>query len=386
MPVEPLKMSESLLHPDAGEDLRRLLWITSPARTARKQLRRQVEERPEEECLALWKQNATTLEVRDKVFDALQGGAGWKCRSFVPDDPFDVLVFDADDGMDALDVIRRIEKQCGMKCRRSLRYRLLRGMTVGALVDEIVAGRAASTEAVATRQGANREARNKIASATRSFMADETTIIQFKDDLAEATKDSVDTGAEDVVGELTSLAESSRDKKIVASPAQWARYNRLLLLLASDARIVTTYGPRHISLTNLVAAACLGWFLFVAVRTGWSDLLFIYAMPFGVASMLLALVRRWQKRARRRAEPFPSEESVRALAARVPGYAEIPYPEHLRRRRAPGAISDNILWAPVLGLLWLAFSPLVLLFQAWPEHTPTVLVVTGSEPPAQRPS
>ena len=121
---------------------------------------------------------------------------------------------------------------------------------------------------------------------------------------------------------------------------------------------------------QLTAGICLAVFTCAAVRSGFGDHLFFVAVPLGIVSMLLSY---WRRRARAPHDrtllpvvPFSSISEVLSVRHRVAQFSKSPYPRVLESRRIRGPVGEAVLWVPCI-LLWLMFSPLVLLFQSMPE-------------------
>jgi hypothetical protein len=78
------------------------------------------------------------------------------------------------------------------------------------------------------------------------------------------------------------------DHKVVASKEQWDYFQRLLLVLKSDAEIVKETGKRTWTARQTVAAACLGLVVIAIAKSGFGYHLLLATVPLGFVSMLLA--------------------------------------------------------------------------------------------------
>lgn len=134
MAIEPLRWPEYLRNANFMQQL------FGAQGAAHRELKRQVEARDEAECQALWKQDARTIEVRDRILDIIRDTVGWKSRNFIPADPYGLLLYSSD-GMEFIAAKRRMEKQFGIKVGMDVFRRMLEGMPVGELVDMIAEDR-----------------------------------------------------------------------------------------------------------------------------------------------------------------------------------------------------------------------------------------------------
>jgi len=223
----------------------------------------------------------------------------------------------------------------------------------------------------------DRQARNKMASALRSYMDEEITAFQLDEVLnriSEATKDET---VKDISFILYFYYDDIENHKIVASKEEWNYFNRLLLLLESDGEYEcinhrTLWHPRQ-----AVAAVCLGIFCGLAVYTGFGAHLLIYAIPFGFVSMAISWwgdhVNRRRYTADRVITPFPSVNSIIAVRRRVPGFRKRQYPKKLARRQIRGWLSAATLRLNG-DVIWLILAPLILLFQMLPERDCDIVI------------
>lgn len=218
----------------------------------------------------------------------------------------------------------------------------------------------------------DRPARTQMAKAIRAFMAEETTAFQFDEKLSEIRAGTEDPTIATVGSALWFHYDDCQDHKVVLSKDEWDYFNRLLLLLESDAEIKSGASIRRWCPTQAVAAVLLVLFLVIAAPTGLGKHLLIYAMPFGPPSMLLS----WLKTRRQRKEylkseaplaPFPSLSSLRAARRSVKGFVRKHYSNAVAGRRVRDPITEKILLLP-WALCWCAFSPVALLFQMLPER------------------
>jgi hypothetical protein len=161
------------------------------------------------------------------------------------------------------------------------------------------------------------------------------------------------------------------DHKVVASKAEWDFFQRLLLILKSDADLVEETGKRRWTARQAVAAVCLAIFGVAVARTGWGYHLFWATIPLGGVSVLLKLWHSSLEEPRLRQQapliPFGSVSEMRSLRRKVRGFVKSRYPLWLgsRQIRGPGSVAFN--WLHFVAV-WLLFSPVALFILALPER------------------
>jgi hypothetical protein len=218
----------------------------------------------------------------------------------------------------------------------------------------------------------DRKARDGMAKALRSYMNEETTAFQFDQALDEATTKTEDGTAKTIGRVLWFHYDDFKDHTIVAAKEEWDFFNRVLLLLESDGELETVNSRREWHGSQAVAAGLLIAFLAVAVRVGFGEHLFAYALPFGPPSMLIAW---WNARRRRKTDrsldavltPFPSVGSLMAVRRQVAGFARRRYPPNLSGRRIREPFIGFVMGLPSW-IGWCMLSPIPLFFQMLPER------------------
>ena len=124
-------------------------------------------------------------------------------------------------------------------------------------------------------------------------------------------------------------------------------------------------------LPQLIAGMAFFSFIVIAIKTGWGDHLFLYTVPLGILSMLLAWhVTSKQQRSFSSKEialtPFPSINSLLSLRRRVRNFTKLKYPDEIANREIRSSLSYHISLLP-FRFTWLLFSPVILFFQMMPE-------------------
>lgn len=224
----------------------------------------------------------------------------------------------------------------------------------------------------------DRKARDRMATVIRSYMNEEITAFEFDESLGKAMAGTDDQTVRVIGQDLWFFYDDCRDHRIVASKDEWDYFNRLLLLLGSDAKLEIAKGPRTWSIRQAIAAAFLILFVMIALPTGFGLHLFAIALPFGPVSMVLAWLNgRCRERTTPDREPalspFPSVGCLLSVRRGVPAFAKMRYPESMRGRRIRHPIVDKLLWIPGT-LIWWMCSPVALLFQMLPERRPRATV------------
>lgn len=225
----------------------------------------------------------------------------------------------------------------------------------------------------------DRTSRDRLIEVMRSYMDDQITAFDLDEQLSEIRLRTDDKTVQMVAGELWFYYDDCNDHYVVASKGDWDYFNRLLLLLASDAEMAVAVVRRRWHSSQSIAAASLVLFVCLGILKGWGPDLIGLAFPFGIVSMFLAWFNGRCRRQAMAAEgapvsPFPSFSVLRIVRRRVGGFARSRYPEELAGRKIRGRIQEQLLWVIWIPL-WLMFSPIVLFIQTLPERQPEVAIM-----------
>lgn len=222
--------------------------------------------------------------------------------------------------------------------------------------------------------------------AIRSYMDEGLTAFQLDEAISEISEKTDDKTVRHIGRALWFHYDDITDHKIVASQEEWDYFNRLALVLKSDAEIDVAATRRRWSWQNGIAAIAFVGFLLAAVYVGWGAHLFVVAIPFGIVSMLLGY---WAGHARRRLPgneialtPFPSVASLLSVRRGAAGFSKSRYPSHLRSRTIRSPVASKVLLLPAK-ILWLLVAPVALLFQMVPQAESTTRI-RMPEPSARR--
>ncbi len=213
--------------------------------------------------------------------------------------------------------------------------------------------------------------RDALAEVINRYLTDGLTSFKFDDALSEISARTKDETVKYVAGLLWSCYDDIEDHTVVASKEEWDFFQRLLLILKSDAEIVQETGKRIWTARQAVALVCLVVFAVVAIKTGWGSHLFLATVPLGGVSVLLKLWHSSLEEAQLRQQaplaPFGSVAEMRSVRRKVQGFVKSRYPSQLGSRQIRGPVSEAFNWLHFV-VVWLLFSPVALLLQALPER------------------
>ncbi len=225
----------------------------------------------------------------------------------------------------------------------------------------------------------NRADRDALACTIRQYLNDEITAFDLDDKLWDIRQKTKDETVDDVAAAFWYHYDDLKDHNVVASKQEWDYFQRLLLVLESDAKIVTKR-TRRWSVRQFLAAVALAGFCAAAAYLGWGEHLLIVAVPFGVVSMLLSF---WSRRAARSAPqpdliayPFSSVSAILHALRKCPGFRKQRYPKRLRGRSIRGRLARTAAWIPALAM-WLLLAPAVLFFQMLPDSDWPIVIADG---------
>jgi hypothetical protein len=214
----------------------------------------------------------------------------------------------------------------------------------------------------------DREERDALIVEIRRYSSDQITAFEFDQALWKIRSRTTDETVQFVAQALWLFYDDVRDHKIVADKAVWDLFQRMLLLLHSDAELVF-FLRREWTVRQPLASFALAGFVWAAFRLGFGYPLLALVVPFGLFSILLARWRRWSDAARDtdwRRFPFSSLAEIRAVRRRCPRFQKQHYPEHLEQRKIRTWTSGRVLAMPTYAA-WVLLAPLVLIFQMLPE-------------------
>jgi hypothetical protein len=212
--------------------------------------------------------------------------------------------------------------------------------------------------------------RDNLIEVINRYLNEELTSFKLDEALTEIGTKTKDKTVEQVVQLLWHHYDDVEDHKVVASKEEWGYFQRLLLILKSDAEIVQETGERKWTARQAVAAVCLALFGLTVVKTGFGCHLLVVTMPLGIVSMLLSHWRSHDEARRLHDQtavlPFGSVSELIFLRRKVRNFVKARYPARLGSRQIRGTVSAAAMWLR-FGAVWLIFSPVPLVFQMLPE-------------------
>jgi len=224
----------------------------------------------------------------------------------------------------------------------------------------------------------DRVARDRMVAAIQNFLEEKITAFQFDEALDKANEVTKDKTVHELRFALWFFYDDITDHLIRGNKTAWDALCRIQLLLKSDSEI--TYGRRvcRWRLRHAIAAILFALFLVLAWKVGWGTQLFLLAIPFGFASILLAKWRRATEPppvpAEIRLAPFPTMASLWEVRRRTT-FSKKPYPAALQGRTIRTPLSNRLAQTRT-NFGWLLFGPLILLFQMLPEQKRPILLKT----------
>lgn len=217
----------------------------------------------------------------------------------------------------------------------------------------------------------NRTDRDVLVQLIQRYLAEEITAFEFDERLSDIRRRTTDATVDWSVDCLWGFYDDCEDHKVVATKQEWDSIQRLLLVLHSNGTVKSStrreWTPRQfVAAFGLIAFFCVVW------QTGFGNHLILAALPLGIVSMLL---NRWQERReisastekQARLVPFSSVSEMLGLRRSVRGFWKAKYPVRLSGRLIRGRSAQALLRAQAF-IMWLVFSPIVLLFQSLPER------------------
>jgi hypothetical protein len=231
---------------------------------------------------------------------------------------------------------------------------------------------------MATEPIVDRAARDQTADLLEQYLREEIDAFDLDEGLQKIDDETEDKTLDHVILQLWFFYDDFLDHKVTADKEQWDFLQRLLLLLRSDGTLEerTTRRWTIRQVFALLGAAGFGAYL---VTLGVDHTLWFAYIPLGILSMVLARWRSREYRKRWRStaplDPFSSLAEILTFRRKLPDFRKRRYPRHLQGRQIWGPVFVALMWLPWIGM-WLAFSPLVLLFQSLPEKEEHTSVAT----------
>jgi hypothetical protein len=223
----------------------------------------------------------------------------------------------------------------------------------------------------------DRPNRNALVTAINRYLDGETTAFTFDDELFNLKSD--DPTISHVIYQLWLFYDDLKDHKVQLSKEAWDYFQRLILVLHSDAHIQVSKRRRW-DYTHVVALTTLALVTYAAWWLGWGMQLVVLLIPCGIVSIAISC---WRGRSASKnvdkeqiaLMPFSSVSELLPLRRSVQKFRKRKYPATMTpfKIRTPGEEAAMKLQSY---LAWLRFSPLVLMFQVLPTTETQTRVVT----------
>lgn len=225
----------------------------------------------------------------------------------------------------------------------------------------------------------DRDARNKLCEAIAAYTGETIAAFEFDErifDIADGTEDKT---VKEVVTWLWFHYDDNKDHKIVATKEEWDWFQRLQLMLESDAELRISRKWRW-TVRQVIAIPALLLFVKIALVVGYGLHLFIVAIPFGLVS--LAISETWWGPKPDQLEdpkltPFSSYTDLIRTRREVYWFTKYRYPKRIESRTIRGQWLNSVMMMNTI-VIWLLFAPVALFFQSLPRHDVSAQILTPS--------
>lgn len=222
----------------------------------------------------------------------------------------------------------------------------------------------------------DRAHRDHLVEAMDGFLHDELSAFEFDKAIFSIRDQTKDETVQHVVCRLWHHYDDCTDHKVRLDPVEWNYFQRLRLLLQSDAALESSH-RRIWSAAQIVAAVALAGFAWTVSQVGWGPHLYLVALPFGAISIGLSV---WRRRVYRKAMncdvtlyPFSSVAQLLWVGQPVVGFRKERYREEIASRRVRDA-GSALASALQMYVPWMLYGPAALLGQVFPMSIPRLRV------------
>jgi hypothetical protein len=224
----------------------------------------------------------------------------------------------------------------------------------------------------------DRVARDRVIETFEDFLDDKITAFEFDDRLHEI--DSDDQTVQEVIHAAWFHYDDCTDHQVCLSKVGWDFFQRLLLILRSDAEVLHSQAKRW-SWDHVLAWTTLAVLAGAVMTKGWSGDLLPLGVLSAIVSLLISFYRRRQEVGLTPGEiaclPFDSSSQIRSLHRETPGFQKRRY-----RKEIEGRTIRSEEEAAFNGMIWYAsaiiLSPLILLLQGFPSTVERSLRIAKS--------
>ena len=223
----------------------------------------------------------------------------------------------------------------------------------------------------------DRPNRDALVAAINRYLDGETTAFKFDDEIFSI--DSDDPTISHVVSQLWLFYDDCKDHKAQLSKEAWDYFQRLVLVLQSDAHIQVNK-RRQWDYTQLIALNALLLSVYAACWLGWGMQLLVLLIPCGVVSIAISC---WRSRStvskvdknQIALMPFSSVSELLPLRRSVQSFRKRKYPAGMMPFKIRTPLEETAMKLQSYAA-WLRISPLVLMFQVLPTtETDTRIVM-----------
>lgn len=223
----------------------------------------------------------------------------------------------------------------------------------------------------------DRKNRDLLTKAIQEYLEEKITAFDFSDETFTISGQSKDPTVSYVAFALWHHYDDCKDHKVNLTKEEWDYFNRLVLLLESDAH-VKVVKHRNWSFTQIIAVSLLFLFCWHLYSYGFHPFLLFITAPLGVISILIS---RYQLKSSLKSipsdiklMPFNSFSQLRSIRRTVSDFIKKPYPDSLGPRQIRSKGVQRALSLQFY-IAWLAFSPLALFAQIFPGTEESVSVI-----------
>ena len=225
----------------------------------------------------------------------------------------------------------------------------------------------------------DRKSRNALIAAINRYLDGETTAFKFDDEIFSIDSED-DPTISYVVTQLWLFYDDLKDHKVKLSKEAWDYFQRLVLILQSDAQI-EVIKRRQWDYGQFVALIALLLCGYAAYWLGWGIQLLVLLIPCGIVSIAISS---WRKKAAQEMNknqialtPFSSISELLPLRRRVQDFRKRKYPPGMMPFEIRSPPEEAIMWLQSYAA-WLRFSPLVLAFQVLPRTETETRIVSDN--------
>jgi hypothetical protein len=227
------------------------------------------------------------------------------------------------------------------------------------------------------REVIDRDSRDILISSINAYLDGSIDNFEFDRRNFEVSNSTNDPTVQHIVQMLWLHYDDCVRHKAGLSKPEWDYFQRLLLVLQSDAR----FGPprkRRWTARQFVAAAAVLLYVALAFPMGWGSQLLALALPFGMLSIALSYAESCQQTTvspwGAAIYPFARLDELRTVLESAPNFRKRRYPSEMTVQPYRSHLASFAIELQTYAM-WMLFSPLVLLFQALPSADGEVHIV-----------